>query len=236
MKIYYKILLTLLPIGVLLLFIIGLIHSHFTSKALTNLATRWLETRLSESIHIAEQQNDNLKRYDLESIPASVQKAKMDAEKEISRIGVGKQGYIFAVDKQGRIVFNPDSSLVGYNVAGKTWFQQLREQRGTVTYRSGEGYNLAFYGYFEPWEWFIIATDPQKEFFGAAQRIKPLIWITGLLGAMAMAVALMILTHGLTRPLKSLTDGTRRVGQGDLKTIIEVESNDELGELARNFN
>lgn len=236
MKIYYKILLTLLPIGVLLLVIIGLIHSHFTSKALTNLATTWLETRLSEAIHSAEQQNDNLKKYDLESIPASVLKAQMDAEKEISSIGVGKQGYIFAVDKQGRIIFNPDPSLVGYNVAGETWFQQLKEKRGTLTYRSEKGYNLAFYGYFEPWEWFIIATDPQKEFFGAAHRIKPLIWITGLLGAMAMAVALMILTHGLTRPLKNLTDGTRRVGQGDLKTIIEVESNDELGELARNFN
>jgi len=235
-KIYYKILLTLLPMGVLLVFIIGIIHSHFTSKALTNLATTWLETRLSEAIHIAKQQNDNLKKYDLESIPASVQKAKMDAEKEISSIGVGKQGYIFAVNKKGRIVFNPDPSLVGYNVSDEAWFQQLKEKRGNVTYRAGKGYNLAFYGYFEPWEWFVIATDPQREFFGAAHRIKPLIWITGVLGAMVMAVTLMILTHALTRPLKDLTDGTRRVGQGDLKTIIKVESNDELGELARNFN
>jgi len=236
MKIYHKILLTLLPIVILLLIFMGAIHSHFTSKALTTLATTWLETRLSEAIHIAEQQNDNLKKYDLESIPASVLKAQMDAEKEISNIGVGKQGYLFAVNKQGSIIFNPDPSLVGYNVAGETWFQQLKQLRGTLTYRSGEGYNLALYDYFEPWEWFIIATDPQKEFFGAAQRIKPVIWITGILGSIAMAVALMMLTHRLTRPLKSLTDGTQRVGQGDLQTIIEVESNDELGLLAHNFN
>ena len=235
-KIYYKILLTILPMSVFMVVSICLIHSHFTSKALTELATTWLETRLSEAIHIAEQQNDNLKKYDLESIPASVLKAKMDAEKEISQIGVGKQGYIFAVDKQGHIVFNPDSSMVGYNVTGETWFQQLKEQRGTVTYPSGKGYNLAFYGYFEPWEWFIIATDPQKEFFGAAQRIKPLVWMIGLLGAIAIALGLMILIHTLIRPLKSLTDGTQRVGQGELTTIIAVESNDELGVLARNFN
>ncbi|SMD01941.1 His Kinase A (phospho-acceptor) domain-containing protein [Desulfocicer vacuolatum DSM 3385] len=236
MKIYYKILLTLLPIGLLIVILMGLIHSHFTSKALTTLATTWLETRLSEAIHIAEQQDQNLKSYDLEGIPASVLKAQMDAEKQIRTIGVGKEGYIFAVDKQGHIVFNPNSSLVGYNVSDESWFQQLKEKRGTLTYRSDQGYNLAFYGYFEPWQWFIIATDPQKEFFGAAQRIKPLIWITGLLGAIAMAVALMILTHGLTRPLKSLTEGTRRVGEGDLKTNIEVTSKDELGQLARNFN
>jgi len=214
----------------------GFIHSHFTSKALTDLATTWLETRLSEAIHIAEQQNDNLKKYDLESIPASVLKAKMDAEKEIKQIQVGKQGYIFAVNKKGRIIFDPDPSLVGYNVTGETWFQQLSGQRGTITYHSENGNNFAFYGYFEPWQWFIIAADPHKEFLGAAHRIKPLIWITALFGAMILAAVAMILAHALTHPLKNLTDGTRRVGEGDLKTLIVVESNDELGELARNFN
>ena len=229
MKIYHKILLTFLPICLLLLGIMGFIHSHFTSEALRDLATTWLETRLSEAIHIAEQQNDNLKKYDLESIPASVLKAKMDAEKEIKHIQVGKQGYIFAVNKKGRIIFDPDPSLVGYNVTGETWFQQLRGQRGTITYRSENGINFAFYGYFEPWQWFIIATDPNKEFFGAAHRIKPLIWITALFGAVGMAVVAMILAHALNRPLKNLTDGTRRVGEGDLSTLIAVASNDELG-------
>jgi signal transduction histidine kinase len=236
MKIYSKILLTILPIAILLLIIMCVIQSHFSSKALTTLATTWLETRLSEAIEMAEQQHGNLKKYDLENIPASILKAKIDAKKEISTIGVGKQGYVFAVDKHGTIVFNPDSSLVGHNVAGETWFQQLREVRGTITYQSGKGYNLAFYGYFEPWEWFIIATDPQKEFFGAAQRIKPLILIIGFLGSVVMAGVLIMLTHRLTRPLKGLTDGTQRVGQGDLKTMITVESNDELGVLAQNFN
>ncbi len=235
-KIYHKILLATLPTGLILLIIMGVIYSYFSSKALTTLATTWLETRLSEAIHMAELQNENLKKYGLEEIPASILKAKMDAEQEIHTIGVGKQGYIFAVDHQGTILFNPDSSLVGHNVAGDAWFQHLKPHRGTVTYRSEEGYNLAFYGYFEPWKWYIIATDPQKEFFGAAQRIKPLILILGLLGAIVMAGCLMILTHRLTRPLKRLTDGTRRVGKGDLITMIKVDSKDELGTLADNFN
>lgn len=236
MKIYYKILLTTLPTGLILIIAMGVIYSHFSVKALTHLATTWLETRLSEAIHIAEVQNDNLKKYGLEEIPASILKAQMDAEKEISTIGVGKQGYIFAVNQQGTIIFNPDPSLVGHNVAGTIWFQQLQSQRGTLTYRAEKGYNLAFYGYFEPWQWYIIATDPHKEFLGAAQRIPPMILILGVLGGLVMASALMILTHRLTRPLKRLTEGTQRVGQGDLKTMINVDSNDELGILAHNFN
>ncbi|GAB6145360.1 sensor histidine kinase [Desulfocicer niacini] len=236
MKIYYKILLTTLPTGLILIILMGVIYSHFSVKALTHLATTWLETRLSEAIHIAALQNENLKKYGLEAIPASILKAKMDAEKDISTIGVGKQGYIFAVNKQGTIVFNPDHSLVGHNVAGTIWFQQLTSHRGTITYRTNSGYNLAFYGYFEPWQWYIIATDPHKEFLGAAQRITPMILILGFLGALVMAGVLMVMTHRLTRPLKQLTDGTQRVGQGDLKTMIKVDSNDELGILAQNFN
>ena len=236
MKIYYKILLTTLPTAFFLIIAMGIIYSHFSSKALTHLATTWLETRLSEAINMAEMQNENLKKYGLEEIPASILKAKMDAEKEIRTISVGKQGYIFAVDQKGTILFNPDPTLVGHNVSGETWFQKLNGTRGTVTYRSGTGYNLAFYGYFEPWQWYVIATDPQKEFFGAAQRIPPMLFILGLLGALVMAGVLMLLTHRLTRPLKHLTEGTQRIGQGDLKTMIMVESNDELGLLARNFN
>ena len=236
MKIYCKILLATLPTGLVLLTAMGFIYSHLSSKALTTLASTWLETRLTEAIRMAELQNDNLKRYGLEKISPSVLKAKIDAAQEIRTIRVGKQGYIFAVDHQGTILFNPDVSLEGSNVADEPWFQQLKPHRGTLTYQSGQEVNLAFYGYFKPWKWYIIATDPQKEFFGAAQRIKPLILLFGVIGAAVMAIVLMGLTHLLTRPLKRLTRGTHSVGQGDLKTMIKVDSRDELGLLAHNFN
>ena len=236
MRIYHKILLTTLPLGFVILVAMGTVYTLFSEKALMDLATTWLETRVFEAIQMAEHQNENLKKYGLEEIKASILKAKLDATKQISQIAVGKEGYVFIVDHRGTIVFNPDQILIGHSVAGEPWFQKLKQKKGTISYTQEGSEKLAFYGYFAPWEWFIIAADPHKEFLGAAQRIKPIMTGLGILGGMTMAVLLMVFTHRITRPLAQLTEGTRQVGEGNLKTLIEVDSNDELGALADDFN
>ena len=51
-----------------------------------------------------------------------------------------------------------------------------------------------------------------------------------------VVVAAWVITRRVTRPLRTLAEGARVVGSGNLDHTIPVESNDELGELARSFN
>jgi len=44
------------------------------------------------------------------------------------------------------------------------------------------------------------------------------------------------LSKGLTTPIEKLVEGTQRVSKGDLGFTIDVESNDELGILVKDFN
>ena len=46
----------------------------------------------------------------------------------------------------------------------------------------------------------------------------------------------LFIAKGITNPLVELVDLTDRVGKGDLETAIEVESDDEIGALARAFS
>jgi signal transduction histidine kinase len=58
-------------------------------------------------------------------------------------------------------------------------------------------------------------------------------------GLAAAALALLLgalLAQGLTRPLRQMTQATRAVAAGDLAQQVRVDSRDELGELARDFN
>ena len=56
-------------------------------------------------------------------------------------------------------------------------------------------------------------------------------------GGLFVALLLSIVfSRGITKPLDSLIAGTRAVEKGDLDFRIEVESKDELGELAESFN
>jgi serine phosphatase RsbU (regulator of sigma subunit) len=51
-----------------------------------------------------------------------------------------------------------------------------------------------------------------------------------------MLVGIVPLSSRLTRDLSSLSDGVRRIAQGEYHARVEARSNDEVGQLARAFN
>ena len=63
--------------------------------------------------------------------------------------------------------------------------------------------------------------------------------ISLLMSVVCLALCLLIamaLSRRISSPIRSLTEGMRRVRKGDLSVQVPVESQDELGELTENFN
>ena len=236
MNTYPKILITTLPLVFLLLLSTVGVAYHFSRRALTDLAETWLDTRLSEAIQVAAAHDDMLHRYGLEDVPASVAKAKMDAGVSMAAIEVGQLGFIFAIDRRGTLVMHPDPAMVGRDMSQETWFQNLQPKRNRLIHTTPAGRNLAIVDYFEPWQWYILASDPEREVYGESNRMKPYLFYLGLIGFAVMTLALMILTRRLTEPLRLLTSGAEKIGKGDLDTHIAIRSGDEFGRLAQVFN
>jgi PAS domain S-box-containing protein len=209
---------------------------YFTRKALTGLAETWLETRLTEALQIAEEQMAILQRYGLESVPASIEKAKMDAGAAIAAIEVGEQGFVFVVSTHGIVTLHPDKDMVGRDMSGEPWFAEIDSGEKQLVYWGQANTNMARYAYFEPWEWVVLATSPEKEIYGVANKMKPYILYLAILGSIAMSVALMFLTRRLTAPLMALKAGADRIGKGDLQTRIAIPGRDEFSHLADVFN
>jgi signal transduction histidine kinase len=59
-------------------------------------------------------------------------------------------------------------------------------------------------------------------------RTMPLAVVTGL-------VVTQILAHGMTSPLREMTEAARAMAKGDYSTKVSISSRDEVGELARAF-
>ena len=236
MKTYSKILLATLPlVFCLLLATVGTTY-YFSRTALTELAETWLETRLNEAIKVANNQEEMLKSFRLETIPASIAKAKLDAGKVMSAIQVAETGCIFSVDRDGIIAAHPDEAMVGKDVSKKEWFRALKRERGRLVYQASKEKYLAMVDYFEPWQWYILASDTEREVYGVANRMKPYLIGLGILGFLVMAVSLMLLARRLTEPLRLLTIGAERIGNGQLSTRIDIGPRDEFGRLALVFN
>ncbi|MBW2605215.1 MAG: PAS domain S-box protein [Deltaproteobacteria bacterium] len=237
MKIYTKILLTTLPLVILsLLSAIGMTY-YFSHNALTDLAETLLKSRLKEAIKNTSERDEILHRYGLESIAPSVKQAQVDAGQEMLSIDIGKQGYIFAVDSQGIIVVHPDDALLGMDVSREIWFREINQNpTGYISYSFRGISHIAMYEFFRPWQWYILATDPESEVYGAIDRMGIYILLLGVLGPILLALALMVMTRRLTAPLRLLETGVKKIGEGGLETRIAVHTRDEFGSLSDVFN
>jgi class 3 adenylate cyclase/HAMP domain-containing protein/putative methionine-R-sulfoxide reductase with GAF domain len=237
MKIYGKILLATLPLVLLAFLVAGGITYYLSRAALTEIAEQWLETRGSEALAVVQEQAEYLTSYGLDTIDASVRQAQTDAGAALAGIEVGNEGYVFAVTASGVIAQHPDSSMVGRNVSSAPWFAKMKASKnGQLHYRFEGKPHLANFQYFNIWKWFVLATAPESEVYGAVNRLGAYVLILGVIGSSLIAVVLMVLARRVTAPLQALVSGAERVGRGELATRISVETRDEVGVLARAFN
>lgn len=237
MKLYSKILLATLPLVLFAFAIAGGITFFLSREALRDIAEQWLETRSLEALRAAQEQVEFLEAYALSTVDASVEQAQSDAGALMASIDIGDEGYVFVVDGSGRIVHGPDPALIGLDLSAEPWFVQMVDAAvGQISYRlQGQRYLSSFH-YFEPWQWYVIATDPESEVYGAVNRLGTYVLLLAVGGSLLIALALMMLTQRVTAPLAELVRGAERVGRGELGTTIAVRTRDEVGVLAQEFN
>ena len=236
MKTYTKILLPTLPLICFFLAATILITYYFSRTALLDLGDAWLSTRLNLAMKITREQEKILHDYGLESIPASIAKAKQDVTARIRNITIGNKGFIFIVDRSGAIIFHPNKYLNDTDLGRDKWFSSLTHHGGRkIIDLSGERLLVRF-GYFAPWEWYVLAADPTAEVYGSINRMQPYLYGLFILIAIIISLVLMFFTARLARPLKELLLGTQAFGKGNLDTRINIQSDDEFGLLAKEFN
>jgi signal transduction histidine kinase len=82
----------------------------------------------------------------------------------------------------------------------------------------------------------LLVGNSQRSYVELEHRITLVALLVGGAGIL-LAVLLSGWTAGrVTRPVEQLAQAARQVGEGDWNTQVEVQSSDELGELAESFN
>ena len=139
----------------------------------------------------------------------------------VEQIGQIAGERIVLADGEGRIIADSANKLIGQTVTQDWAPVALIANRGV----------LVGAVYADP---LGPADDPQREAFLASIN-RAL-----LLAAVVAGLAAVLLTVGLSRrilrPVETLTAAARQMEKGDLSQRVEVQSDDEIGELARAFN
>jgi signal transduction histidine kinase len=82
----------------------------------------------------------------------------------------------------------------------------------------------------------LLVGSSRRPLIELQRRVVSTAMLVGGVGILVAVLTSLWFAARVTRPVESLAEAARRVAAGDLATKVEVESSDELGELAASFN
>jgi len=177
--------------------------------------------------------------------------ALQDLKKNILAKPVGATGYIYAMTGRGALTIHPfregESVYDEKDQDGRHFIREMIERKsGWIRYPwrnetdSAPRMKIVRYQYFAPWDWIVAVGSYEDEFHEPAKAIGRHILTSMAALTFVMAALAVILVYlaskFMTDPIRRLIAGMREVKRGRLDTRLAVTTNDELGELATDFN
>jgi len=166
----------------------------------------------------------------------------------VNAIKAGEKGYAYVVDRDGRLVAHPDISLVLRNTnmsrvehVAKA-LAEIRDGKPVADGQADFGRALdgtpvlSSVATIPALGWLVFVEQPTSS---ALQPLFISLWQTVALLALGLAIAAAgawFLSRRMASPIRILSRGAERLGQGDLGHRIDVKTGDEVEGLANNFN
>ncbi|MBH8578566.1 methyl-accepting chemotaxis protein [Bisbaumannia pacifica] len=175
----------------------------------------------------------------------------MEAVSEItSRISLGEGSYGYLVDSSGTVVAHPDAELrmnlkvteaesIGFQGADALGREMLGGEagHGRVTSPEGEAVSLLW----QPipgTDWTLVMAVPERLFTAVSRELLTSLLLAGIVILAVLLVILGVSTRRALAPIRQTAQAMADIakGKGDLTRRLAVKSQDEVGELAVQFN
>jgi len=161
----------------------------------------------------------------------------------VSRIKIGDKGKAYVVDATGQLVADPDIGLV----LRKTSLAELAHVKAAASVQGDDAPAMVSHDLagttvltsaapIAALDWRVFVEQPVAEVYA---KLNASILRTGLLllaGLALSALAASALARSMVRPIRTLDEGARRIGEGELDQRIVIDTGDELEALADQFN
>ena len=161
----------------------------------------------------------------------------------VSQIKPGTPGYAYVVDAGGRLIADPDISLVLRNIDMSS-LPQVRAARApaagvdeplAAVNRQGKPV-LSAHATVTPLKWLVFVELPIDEAYAPLYNSMRRSAVF-LLVALALALLAGLLSaRRMVVPIRALQEGAMRIGRGNLTQRIAIKTNDELEALGDEFN
>ncbi len=170
---------------------------------------------------------------------------------KLSSLAGGRWAYCFVISQDGTFLTSPVEEWIMkesiFTIAERDQTgalrhvgrQMLKEQSGFVDVGTALPGGDAFLAHaLLPINgWAMGAVFPKEELFAPVRKLHRNSLILGVCVLVLLLAVSFIIARSITRPLKSLTEATTKVAEGDLNVdLSSIRRSDELGRLAQAFS
>ncbi len=172
---------------------------------------------------------------------------------KIKAIKIGETGYIYVINAaEGKTLGNAlvHPTKEGENLSdikssdGRTFIKDMLAQKdGGMTYdwveKDGAAprEKMVEFHTFKPWNWLIVGGTYTEEITREAAQLRDRYALLGLISLVVFAAALFLLVRNVvSRPLARADEAAERIAAGDLDVHLQVDNEDEIGQVLRSLN
>ncbi|MDR2480119.1 MAG: HAMP domain-containing protein [Treponema sp.] len=237
MKIRLKMFLVILPLIIVTLSLAETASYFSAVNGVTRLARQLLGFKLDELEKYADNQWSLLVENNYAGRPDMVEAAKKAVEMYAQSIVLSDTEIIFAADESGNIAMSSLPLEIQPKEQGPLLRRLQAENPGLQNAVIG-GENRVFQSfYFTPFRWYIAISEKNDVFYRDAHRITLQTIITLGVSILLTSVLLIMVASHLTNPLGRIVKAMNNIiDSADLSSRVEVEYQDETGNLAWTFN
>jgi signal transduction histidine kinase/CheY-like chemotaxis protein len=190
-----------------------------------------------------------------EPLRYAIQSSFNELRARIGEIDVGKNGYVFVLDKNCDVIFHP--TLTGRNIADmkapgsekgicQIFHEAADKQWGAnkVEYlwdrpdsRGNFSFKKVAWATYEPATgWLVAITSYVDDLEEGLPRLMSAIFFPALGAILLLVGGLAFTIRNLLKPIENLSQVCRAVSQGDLDSQAKEDAPGEMGALAQHFN
>jgi signal transduction histidine kinase len=156
-------------------------------------------------------------------------------EKTLNDIKIGETGYVYIMNSKGDTLVHP--KIKGQNIGDFDFSKNIfKNKNGVIEYEFNGIYKLAAYRYFEPWDWYIVATANYDDLKSSSKSILNMTLLTGLIVLVIGSILALFLTNTIVKPINNLKNCMEIASKGDLTVHCDIKNKDEIGVLSNSFN
>ena len=160
----------------------------------------------------------------------------------VNRVRLSEKGISFLLDKDGKYITNPDSKKIlksnFYNDYQVLAQYKNKYNSSEVLLDAGDGYYFAVRPIDNTNGWTLVSIGRTKELFKDLLRNINVIVIMAIISILVSLAIAFIFALRIVNPIKKVDSAVNEIASGnaDLTQRINVDSNDEIGNLEKGFN